>query len=252
MQLSKKTIVIELAKDKRDDGYLFVITDNAEGMSPERMDMVFSNYAGNNAGGVDANARGIFGQGASDVLQASASEKKTAMIESIKDGIVSRLTYNIDEHYDGEIDVQEIQVKGNQLKQLRDNFGMSGNGTKVSFGVPSTVKFTKKTITNLADSLEKYPYLRFLLNQEDLEVIYKHGKTRQLLSSKKYQFNPDSKVCDKDFSFYYDNVEIKCHLNMFVNDDKSIDNTNIPVRDEKYTVYDIINFRKTVSDILSA
>ena len=233
-----KVIVIELDKDRRNQGHLFTITDNAEGMSSERLRLVFSNYAGNNAGGEDADTRGIFGQGASDVLQAAALEKKTAMIESIKDDVVSRLIYNMDENFDGEIDVQKIPVKGNQLKQLRSNFGISENGTKVSFGVPSTVKFTKKVISNLSDNIEKYPYLRYLLNQDDLTVVFKHGKTVRTLSSKAYQFNSDTKVCDEDFSFSYEGEEIKCHINMYINDNKSVDGTNVLVRDEKNIVYD--------------
>ena len=249
LNCGKKTIVIELGKDKRNQGYLFSITDNAEGMSPERLEKVFSNYAGNNAGGIDANARGIFGQGASDVLKAAALEKKTAMIASIKDDVVSKLIYKIDEHYDGEIDVQSIPVKGNQLKQLRSNIGIANNGTRVSFGVPSTVKFTNKIKSNLADSLEKYPYLRFLLNQKDLEVVFKHGKDKKTLSSEKYQFDETKKICDKSFSFDYEGDEIKCHLNMYVNSNKIIDNTNILVRDEKNTIYDntMFDFKNTAA-----
>ena len=75
-------IYISLENERRNDGYLLSVTDHAEGMSKETLEKKFGTYAGDNARGISSHARGIFGQGASDVLKASASEKKTAKIET--------------------------------------------------------------------------------------------------------------------------------------------------------------------------
>ena len=92
----EKVIYIELKKEKRksadnSDSYVLSVTDNAEGMTLETLERIFGTYGEDNAGGTPLHARGIFGQGASDVLRASAKEKRTALIETIKDNSVSNL-----------------------------------------------------------------------------------------------------------------------------------------------------------------
>lgn len=237
-QINDNTIYISLEKDKRSEGYVLSVTDHAEGMSKEILEQKFGNYAGDNARGMTSHARGIFGQGASDVLKAAASEKKTAKIESFYEDKLNRLIYNLDENLDGIIEVNEINVVGGQLKQLRKNLNIPGNGTKVSFGIPSTVKFTKKIIESLPDSIEKFPYLRYLLNQKNRRVVYTFNGLSQDLSSENYQFNDENKIFDQDFILFYEGKKYKCHLNMFKNENKNDNGTNIIVRDEYYSVYD--------------
>ena len=203
-QINDNIIYISLEKDRRSDGFVLSVTDHAEGMSKETLEQKFGNYAGDNARGIVSHARGIFGQGASDVLKAAASEKKTAKIETFYDNKLNRLIYNIDDNLDGDIDVNEINVTGNQLKQLRDNLNIPGNGTKLSFGIPSTVKFTKKIIDSLPESIEKYPYLRYLLNQNNRRIVYTFNGISRDLTSESYQFKDDSKIYDNDFMLFYE------------------------------------------------
>lgn len=242
-------IIIKLEKERRNEGYVLSVTDHAEGMSSERLNKVFENYAGDNADGTESGARGIFGQGASDVLQAAAAEKKTAMIESIKDDKVSRLRYNIDEDLDGDIDVKEIPAQGSQLKQLRNNLNIPGNGTKLSFGIPSTVRFTKRIIDNLAESIEKIPSLRYLLNQTNRKVVYSYEGHEQILSSKKYQFNEDNLVKRCTFDMNFENKKYECELSIYKNENKKDDGTDIIVRDQNYTVFanTMFDFKNTLS-----
>lgn len=242
-------ILIKLEKERRSEGYVLSVTDHAEGMSSERLNKVFENYAGDNADGTESGARGIFGQGASDVLQAAAAEKKTAMIESIKDNVVSRLRYNIDEDLDGDIDVKEIPAQGSQLKQLRNNLNIPDNGTKLSFGVPSTVRFSKRIIDNLAESIEKIPSLRYLLNQTNRKVVYSYNGKEQILSSKKYQFNEESLIKRCTFNMNFEDKKYECELAIYKNDNKKNDGTNIIVRDQNYTVFDntMFDFKNTLA-----
>lgn len=237
-KINDNVIYISLENERRNDGYLLSVTDHAEGMSKETLEKKFGTYAGDNARGMSSHARGIFGQGASDVLKASASENKTAKIESFYNNKLNRLIYNLDENLDGDIEVTEVNVMGNQLSQIRQNLNIPANGTKVSFGIPSTVKFNKKIIETLPESIEKFPYLRYLLNQNNREIIYSFNDKTIKLSSEGYQFKEENLIYSGDFYLDYENKKYNCHLNMYKNENKYNDGTNIIVRDEYYSVYD--------------
>ena len=241
-------IIIKLEKDKKDDGYILSVTDHAQGMSAERLESVFLDYAGDNADGTETGARGIFGQGASDVLQRAASENKIAIIETIKDEEVSKLFYRIDEDSDGDVDIKKISVKGSQLKQLRENLNIPKNGTKVTFGIPSTVKFNNKIIENLAESIEKIPSLRYLLNQENRKVIYLFDGEEKILSSEKYQFNKANLIKSTTFNMIFEDKKYECELYLYKNENKKTEGTDIIVRDKKYTVFDntMFDFKNTL------
>lgn len=242
-------IYISLEPDRRSDGYVLSVTDHAEGMSKETLEEKFGIYAGDNARGISSHARGIFGQGASDVLKASASEKKTAKIESFYNDKLSRLIYNLDENLDGHIDVKNVDVIGNQLRNMRQNLNIPSNGTKVSFGIPSTVKFNKKIIESLPESIEKFPYLRYLLNQNNRKIIYTYNNKEYKLSSKNYQFNEKDKIYNNKFNLNYENKNYICHLKIYKNQNKINDGTNIIVRDEYNSVYDntMFDFKNNVA-----
>lgn len=231
-------IYISLEPERRNDGYILSVTDHAEGMSKETLETKFGTYAGDNANGISSHARGIFGQGASDVLKASANEKKTAKIESFYNNKLNRLIYNLDDNLDGDIEVKEVNVIGNQLRNMRQNLNIPENGTKVTFGIPSTVKFSKKIIETLPENIEKFPYLRYLLNQSNREIIYTYNNKSRKLSSKNYQFKKENQIYSGKFNLYYENKKYNCYLNMYKNENKSNDGTNIIVRDEYYSVYD--------------
>ena len=231
-------IYISLETEEKNDGYILSVTDHAEGMSKKTLEKNFGTYAGDNARGMSSHARGIFGQGASDVLKAAASEKKTAKIETFYNDRLYKLTYNLDENLDGDIEVTKIGIIGNQLRNMRKNLNIPENGTKVSFGIPSTVRFTKKIIDTLPESIEKFPYLRYLLNQSNREIIYTYNNKSIKLSSENYQFKEGDKIYSDNFILYYEDKKYNCHLNMYKNENKVNDGTNIIVRDENYSVYD--------------
>lgn len=234
-----KVIKIELQEDKRfKDGYMISVTDNAEGMSIERLEKIFGTYADDNANGMDFHARGIFGQGASDVLQSSAMEHRTARIESIKDNQVSKLTYNMDENLIASIQTESLSLSGNRLQQYRDSINIPKNGTKVTFGIPSNVKFNKRIIENLPEAISKYYSFRYLLNQSNRHVYFKYNDSIYLLSSKNYQFKSENQLLDEDFSFKFDDKTINCSLKLYLNNNKKNDGTHIIVRDENYIIYD--------------
>lgn len=246
-----KLILIELKKDpkNKEGGYMLSVTDNAEGMSADRLKKVFGTYGSDNADGLDSHARGIFGQGASDVLQAAANEQLTAMIETIKDGVASKLLYSMNENLEGKISVNPINLSNNRLEQLRNSLSIPGNGTRISFGIPSNVKLRGKTLENLPELMNKYPSFRYLLNQEDVKVIYINDKSKTILSSKEYQFDQEALLSEDLFSFDFDGKPVDCKLKTYLNDNKKNDGTNIIVRDENYVVYDntMFDFKNTAA-----
>ncbi|MBQ9314280.1 MAG: hypothetical protein IJ220_04660 [Clostridia bacterium] len=237
-------IFIFLEKEKRnksfdDDSYMITVIDNAEGMSEEKLLNIFSVYGNDNAGGIEKHARGIFGQGASDVLRAAAKERRTASIISIKDNRVSKLLYNVDEKYHSSIETKDITGDLNSLKNLREKYNIPNNGTVVSFGIPSDVKFSPKIRKNMFNNIEKYPYLRYLLNQSDRKVFYScDGEKEKQLSSAKYSFAEENKLCEDSFSFMFEGKKIDCILKLYSNENKMDDNTQILVIDENNSVFD--------------
>lgn len=241
--IGEKKIIICLDNDTRhkqlnEDDYMISVIDNAEGMDEETLKRIFSTYGEDNAGGIGKHARGIFGQGASDVLRAAAYEKRTAEILSIKNNEVTKLYYNVDENYDSSIKLDKLKLDFNSLKNIRDKYEIPCNGTVVSFGIPSTVKFTKKIKNELSNSIEKYPVFRYLLNQDDRKVYYKYNNEKNILSSVKYQFKENTKILDENFNFIYDGKTIECNLKLFKNENKKDDNTDIIIRDEYFSVFD--------------
>lgn len=237
---NEKIVKIEVSRDKRNDsGYVISVTDNAEGISSEDLVKIFGVYGGDNANGIKTRARGIFGQGASDVLQAAAVEKKTAIIETIKDGKFSKLLYNMDEDYVAKIKVDsQNDLSLNKLNQIRESLCIPKNGTRITFGVPEQVRFDEKIIKSLPTSICKYYAFRYLLNQKNRKFIYKYGNQEYLLSSENYLFDETNILCDENFKFRFDSKNINCNLKMYINENKQDDGTQLIVKDENDIVFD--------------
>ena len=239
----EKIIYIELLKDKKkyadsDENYMIRITDNAEGMTKTSLIKIFEEYGGNNAGGIELRARGIFGQGASDVLRSSAIENRPAQIETIKDNKVTKLRYNMDENLDPNISVEEVVLSNSKLAEYRKNLMIPQNGTRITFGIPSTVKFKKKTRENLAHLIETLPSFRYLLADSNRKIIYRCGDEQHVLNSEKYLFDNSNLISNVNFDFTFDNKKVKCELKTYKNTNKSENKTDIIVRDNNYTVFD--------------
>ncbi len=237
----EKIIRIELNKDDNNEGgYIISVTDNAEGMTKETLEKKFTSYAGDNAGGPQSNPRGIFGQGGSDVLRMAANDNRLAQIETIKDGVLCVCNYCFnEENPDGFLMTASFKLSDSELMEFRKDRGIPGNGTRVSFGVSQLIKFEEKEIESLPEKICVSPYLRYLLNQDDLTVTYKkEGREEIILSSEEYQFKEENKNTEDKFSFDYEGERLNCELRTYINDDKKKDGTHIIVRDEEYRVYD--------------
>lgn len=232
-----KEILIEIKEDRRKKGEFVVsITDQAEGMSEEELRSKFKDYGADKAEG-QLHTRGLFGQGASDVLFNASSEQRTAIIESFKDGKLTKAKFNYDKNDTDlkKVEFEPIDRKGSQLSNIRQSLGIKENGTKVTFGIPSRVKYNPKTIVN---EIESYPFFKFLLNNPYRKVVLKleHETVEHHLSSANYQLT-DKPLFKKDFSISYKNYMLQCKLTLWKIDKKIIKH-DILIIDEHQVIYD--------------
>lgn len=231
---TKKPIFIDLKKKK--DEFIFSVTDNAEGMSDNRVLQIFKKYGGDNSGG---ESRGIFGQGATDVMVNASMDKKDAMLESIKDGVMCRFYFNWDDKTGKRfLEQKKLMFNKNQFEGIRRSLRIPENGTKMTFGIPSNVKFKESTIVN---DLEGAYALRYILSAPNRKVIFtKNGCASVELSSKKYILDEKKLLDKKIFDFDFEGDTLKCELSLYRNSNKLKEGdykTHIIVTDSNQVVY---------------
>lgn len=246
-----KVIYIEVCEDKRkkDAGDMIIVTDNAEGMSFDTLKEKFQPYEEDKAGGDEAHVRGLYGRGASDVLRPASYEKKTALITSIKDGHVNVLKYITSDQLKYSIGLEEVSIRPNQMDEFRKSNRIPNNGTRVAFGIPSIIKYNKNIKKNLKQSIETYPFFRYMLNTPNRKIIFIENGIETELSSKNYSFENMEFLTDRSFTYHFDKWNLDCVLKIYKNNNKQIDGTQIIVADETKAVYDntMFNFSTNIS-----
>ncbi len=230
-----KVIYIDLKK--KNGEFVFSVTDNAEGMSEDRVLHIFQKYGGDNANG--GKSRGIFGQGATDVMVNASMDNKDASLESIKDGAMCKFYFNWDDKTGQRIlEPKKLTFNKNQFDGIRKNLRIPENGTRMTFGVPSNIKFKENTIV---DELEGSYALRYILSAPNRKVILtKIGGASIELSSKRYILKSENLLDRKSFDFDFEGDTLKCELSLFRNPDKVKEGeykTQIIVTDSKEVVY---------------
>ncbi|MFW5913549.1 MAG: ATP-binding protein, partial [Bacillota bacterium] len=148
---SKKRIDIYLDRDKRE----VTVIDRAEGMSKKELEEKFTLYGASHAGGEKYRVRGLFGQGASDVLFSSAMSKKKAEIKTIKDNTFQTCKFKFEKE-------KRVEIKRpkTHLKEIRKTYGINNNGTVVLFGLPDEVNLPpKKSIKKTLESFYMFRYI---------------------------------------------------------------------------------------------
>ena len=218
----------------------FEVIDHAEGMDDSRMTAVFKKYGGDNAGGDEYRTRGIFGQGASDVLKASALSNKRASIRSVRNDKVYEMKYRFDKatsKFKG--NPQEISMNKGQFKDFKAKYGIVQNGTIFMFGIPDIVKVNKK---QLQSNIEMNSMLRYILNDSKRKVILeiksqKNPLKESRLSSSQFSFNSSDIISEEKFNFEYEGTILPVELAFYKNEEKASNNTQIIVRDKNYVVF---------------
>lgn len=205
--------------------------DQAEGMSFERMRDIFSRYGGDYSGStIEKNVRGLFGQGASDVLFLSAFYKFESFIISIKDGQTSKCQFFFDDKK--EITVSEIK---DDINLIRKNTGIENNGTYVEFGIPESVKIPKRN--EIKSIIESFYMLRYILSDKHKQVAIYDGDLKHRLTSNRYLPNEKKVILKKRaIKLNFDGVDIKSTLMLY--EKKPSESQQIIIRDDNYIVYD--------------
>lgn len=231
-----KPIYIELKK--KDGAYILSVTDNAEGMTSERVESIFKKYGGDNAGGDSSASRGIFGQGATDVMVNASMDHKPAMLESIKDDVMCKYYFGWDNQQSKRtVSPKKVNFNKGQFSQVRKSLRIPGNGTRMTFGVPSNVKFKEKTIL---EELEGSYALRYILSSKNRKVIFIKNNIEKVLSSEKYLLDENNLLTNKKFSFDYENVTLHCEIFLYRNPNKKDEGdyrTEILVTDSNQVIY---------------
>jgi hypothetical protein len=184
----KRKVIIRLAKPQRKhfEKHTIQVIDYAEGMASNTLLDIFTEKGANNNRGLEnINVRGLFGLGASDCMNASLIENKSAEYWSIKDGEVTNLRFTLAESKN-EVEIIDSQIIDyKQIRNIREKFGITQNGTVVIFGIPDAVE-VKSTFEEFKHSLESIYLLRNLLSDELNEVVLEAYGTSARLSSKEY------------------------------------------------------------------
>ncbi len=233
-----KPISIQIIKERRKvGGYVIQITDNAEGMSETELRQKFESYGADKSNGEVLYTRGLFGQGATDVLFNAAYDGKTAMIETIKNGEITRAKFNWDNDKNLKlVEFVSLAKTNNRLDEIRKSLGITDNGTRVSFGIPNRLKFNIKTIK---DEIEKYPFFRFLLSSPNRRVTlnYPDQLIDEELSSESYLIKDLEPINRTKFTFTFDNKSVDAEIELFKTE-QGKHNQSLLIIDQNKVIYD--------------
>lgn len=198
------------------------IVDHAEGMSQATILKVFKKYGADTSGNLKVTSvRGMFGQGATDVMYASAIEDLPANIISIKDSQVSQASFHLDRvNGSKKFTVNDITMN---LSNIRKEYGIPQNGTIFKFGVPGDITLPKTK--NLADSLSNFYMLRFLFTKQNRQVVLvdknKDEEIHLIYNAENY--DNLSIILDEEFPFSFQNFKMNAHVQLKLNPDKKVD-----------------------------
>jgi len=221
-------IVIWLDRKKR----LMKVLDQAEGMSLGNLETIFSHYGGDYArGSKTRNVRGLFGQGASDVLFLSALNGYDSYIVTVRNDEASRCDFKIEDNKK----IGEAYSISGDVDIVRQKYGIIKNGTLVVFGIPKSMPIPKSK--DIKDKIESFSMLRFILSNQKREVFLYDGNLKFRLNSSKYMFtNHEVLIKNKTITLKTDIVDLKSNLTLF---SKQPDEPQmIIIRDEHNIVYD--------------
>ena len=238
-QNEPKVVIVRLAKPQRKgkEKNIIQVLDNAEGISRDTLIKIFSERgADNNQGENNVKIRGLFGLGASDCMNASASESKSAEYYSFKDGELTNLRFNLTQDGNDMQITDTIITEERNINALRNKYGIfSKNGTIAIFGIPDSVVLPGN-IQDFKYSLETIYLLRNLLSNETNVVYLEAYGEKVRLSSKEYLLqNP---FLSKEISFDFRGINFTGKIEFYKNDDKTKNPTDILVQDDRGNIYD--------------
>ena len=228
-----KTIAISTNKKRR----RVCIVDCAEGMDADDIKKNFEYYGADKSGGSSGHkVRGLFGQGASDVLFNSASHSCLSIIKSIKNGEFYSSKFTFTE--DGVREIQQTSGKSS-IRDIRKVFNIpkSCNGTIVNFEIPSKVPWPNQ----LKNKINNFYMTRFIYSDPDRNVTLKINNKQEKLHYDFPILEDDCEIIDENIEFKFENVLIKGKLKINkiqTKDESKYGELRILVYDNDKSVYD--------------
>ena len=231
-------IYIKITKARKSSRKVVVI-DNAEGMDDQQLADNFGEYGADTSGGSSGKeVRGLYGQGATDVLMHASMCEKSAIIRSFKDGGFYTCKFQWSDGH------KTIKVKGSKksmthLRGLREFYKIPKNGTIVEFGLPDKVTLPR----NLVELISDFYMLRFIFKKPNRKIILtevdsnKNQKDTQL----SYEFPScanQTNLIHKTLEISYENHKIHGELDIEMIEDKKGQDLNILIHDNHEGVYD--------------
>ena len=260
-------IYIEIDKYKKQ----VTIVDCAEGMDHEDMDKNFRTYGADTSGGGEIkNVRGLFGQGASDVLFNSSLHGKEAIIYSIKNDqlytcdflwLEDKKAIEISTSEEKNKDLisklnifsktkRDQNSKSSQntlnLQIFREKYKIPHNGTIVKFGLPDGVLIPN----DLEKSIETFYMFRFIFNNPKRNIVLKViNEKSSRIHNLKYEFPTiadKDKLIEQKIEFSFDDKSVDGELLLFYMDPMEKINygdLKVLVFDDENNIYDNTFFK---------
>ncbi len=225
-----KPIIVDI---KRGKTKTVSVIDYAEGLNAEDFRRIFTEYGAQHNLDENEVVRGLFGQGASDVLFYGAQSARLGKIESIKDKALHTCKFIV-------ADEQRVKIntidRTSQVKGFKKKHNIKHNGTVVSFGLGDNIAIPHKNF--LKDKIEKFYMLRYVLADEKREIILKHDKQKVILSSKKFAvLKADTLIDEYPLNFRFESHHLKGSLKLY-EDNQADPEEKVLIIDQYERVYD--------------
>jgi len=161
-------IAIEVDRTRR----TFAIVDQGEGLNDKDMEEHFTTYGEESAGRAEHKTRSLFGKGLRDVVFTQVN----GQVKSIKDGKSHVCRFRWRSKGGKDRPYVDVQRGPRVTSELRESWGITGNGTRVEFKLRDTLHMPQ--FDRLAERLENFYMLRLITANPDrrVELRMRRGK----------------------------------------------------------------------------
>ena len=217
------------------------VIDNAEGMEVEDVIKNFQSYGADKSGRADGHkTRGLFGQGASDVL----FTQENGTLISIKNNKIIKAEF----YWDG--DERKISTDESlPIVETRKKYNITNNGTVISFILNEKTKFQN----NFSNKLSRFYMLRFVMNDKNRSIIIKYFNDKNTPEEERlyYDFPPinsEDVLCSEKLDFKYENKNFDATLEIYkinkkIEKHQKYGDLRLLIHDNENNVYDNTFFK---------
>jgi len=210
------SIVIEMDRARR----TFAIVDQAEGLDDRDMVERLTTYGDESAGRAGHKTRGLFGKGLRDVLFTQVN----GQVRSIKDdsSYICKFRWRTKSGKD-RFPFVEVQRGPRVSRELRESWGIVGNGTRVEFTLRKDLHMPQ--FDKLSERLENFYMLRLITANPDREVKLRLRRSGSVADERVIRHVPpaassSATLSTKAWTLSFDghDIRVSAELNVFGDD----------------------------------